>query len=128
MCEYNKTSHLEMVASVIDRHNRNCFQIKSGVITIISALLAIYADKGRIEYIYICVFPLVCGYVMESIYLKNERCYRDLYEDVRNNALTNYEMNIENYKKHHNFIESARSPSIFLMYFIIFIILLFLWA
>ena len=59
MCDADKIKHLEFIQNIIDRHNRNSFQIKFGTITVISALLAIYADKGDGRYILMCIVPLL---------------------------------------------------------------------
>ena len=126
---YNdKLKHLEFIQNIIDRHNRNSFQIKFGTITVISALLAIYADKGDERYIFMCTIPLLGGCIMDSIYLMYEKCYRDLYEDVRSGKVLNYNLSIDSYKKNHTIIGSLISSSIKWMYILLLFLLLILWA
>ena len=41
----NKIKHLEFIQSTITRMNQNSFQIKGWMITLVSALLALYASS-----------------------------------------------------------------------------------
>ena len=52
----NKIKHLEFIQTVITRMNQNSFQIKGWMITIVSALLALYASSGKQIYILVKIF------------------------------------------------------------------------
>lgn len=128
MNDSKKIKHLEFIQNIIDRHNRNSFQIKFGTITIISALLAIYADKGDLLYIIICIIPLLGGCIIDSVYLMNEKCFRELYEDVRNGKVSHFNLSIDSYKKNHTILESLFSSSIIWTYLLLIVLLFILWA
>jgi hypothetical protein len=81
-----KIKHLEFVQNVITRMNANSFQLKSWMITIVSALLALYASSEKILYIFVAVLPVIVFWCLDAYYLKQETLYRRLYQDIVNNS------------------------------------------
>ncbi len=81
MCE-NNTKHLEFIQNTVTRMNGNSFQIKAWTITIVSALLAIYASSRNINFILVAMFPPVMFWFLDTYYLMQERKFRGLYNDV----------------------------------------------
>lgn len=87
MNEHN-IKHLEFIQSIIARMNQNSFQMKGWAITIISALLAIFAasfDKsgsGNIGFLFVAIAPTFIFWVLDSYYLQQERKFRGIYNDV----------------------------------------------
>ncbi len=77
-----KLKHLEFIQNVITRMNTNSFQIKGWAITIVSALLAIYASSKNNYFIVVGVFPVVIFWLLDAYYLSQERKFRGLYNDV----------------------------------------------
>jgi hypothetical protein len=80
--EESKIKHLEFIQNVITRMNSNSFQIKGLVITIVSALLAIYASNKNEEFILIAIVPTILFWFLDAYYLQQERKFRGLYNDV----------------------------------------------
>lgn len=78
----NKIKHLEFIQSVITRMNQNSFQIKGWMITIVSALLALYASSANVEYILIAIAPAFMFWFLDAYYLQQERKLRGVYNDV----------------------------------------------
>lgn len=99
--------HLEFIQNIITRMNTNSFQIKEWMITIVSALLALFAssDKESVLYIFVAIVPTLIFWFLDSYYLQQERKYRGLYNDVREllipenqqDNITDFSMNIEEY-------------------------------
>lgn len=87
MNEHN-IKHLEFIQSNIARMNQNSFQMKGWSITIISALLAIFAasfDKsgsGNVGFLFVAIVPTFIFWVLDSYYLQQERKFRGMYNDV----------------------------------------------
>lgn len=87
MPEY-KVKHLEIVQSNIDRMNRCSFQIKGWNVTIISALLALYASSvegnncGNVIFLLIGIVPAFLFWVLDAYYLQQERKFRAVYNDL----------------------------------------------
>lgn len=89
--DYNKEQHLEFIQNNITRMNNCSFQMKGWMITIVSALLAIYAstfeNNSRIEsgnkvFLLVGVFPTIVFWILDSYYLQQERKFRGVYDDV----------------------------------------------
>ena len=74
--------HLEFIHNIITRMNTNSFQIKGWAVTIVSALLAIYASSKNEYFILVAIFPAVVFWFLDSYYLSQERKFRGLYNDV----------------------------------------------
>lgn len=88
MCENEqKIKHLEFIEGAINRMASNSFAMKGWMLTIIAALLAIYADSNPKNslYILIAIFPTVMFWLLDAYYLYIERKYRDLYNKLVNN-------------------------------------------
>ena len=78
----NKIKHLEFIQTVITRMNQNSFQIKGWMITIVSALLSLYASSGKQIYILVAIVPTVIFWFLDTYYLQQERKFRGVYNDV----------------------------------------------
>lgn len=77
-----KIKHLEFIQAVIMRMNSNSFQIKSWTITIVAALLAIFASTNNLNFILVSIFPVALFWLLDTYYLMQERKFRGLYNDV----------------------------------------------
>lgn len=80
--ENNKIKHLEFIQSTITRMNQNSFQIKGWMITLVSALLALYASSEKVVYILIAIVPTIMFCFLDAYYLQQERRFRGVYNDV----------------------------------------------
>lgn len=77
-----RLKHLEFIQAVITRMNINSFQIKGWTVTIVSALLAIYASSKNVNFIWVGIFPISIFWFLDSYYLSQELKFRGLYDDV----------------------------------------------
>ena len=94
-----KIKHLEFVQNVITRMNANSFQLKGWAITIVSALLALYASSDKVLYIFVAIVPVIIFWCLDAFYLKQERLYRKLYKDiVEDNNIQRFDMNASKYE------------------------------
>lgn len=76
--------HLEFIQGVINRHNSNSFRIKGWAITITAAIFAL---TGTIKEPYLCFIalgPTIMFWVLDSMFLANERCFVSLYSCAAN--------------------------------------------
>lgn len=90
-----KIKHLEFVQTNIARMNSCSFQIKGWMITVVSALLALFAasiDKetgnGNTMFLLVAILPTFTFWILDSYYLQQERKFRGLYNDIVNNLET----------------------------------------
>lgn len=84
-----KIKHLEFIQSNIARMNQCSFQMKGWMITVVSALLALFAasiDKetgaSNTAFIFIAIAPTVIFWFLDSFYLQQERKFRGIYNDI----------------------------------------------
>lgn len=82
----SKIEHLKMIQGIITRMNTNSFQIKGWTITLVSALLALYANSRKVTYIFIALIPVLIFWFLDSYYLQQERKFRELYKEIVNTA------------------------------------------
>ena len=78
----DKIKHLEMIQDVITRMNSNSFQIKSWSIMVLSALLALFASSANTLFILVSIVPMCIFWVIDTIYLQQERKFVELSEKV----------------------------------------------
>lgn len=78
----DKIKHLEFIQNTIIRMNTNSFQIKGMVVTIVSALLAIYATTSNVNFIFVAIIPTFLFWFLDSYYLQQERKFRGVYNNV----------------------------------------------
>jgi hypothetical protein len=129
----DKLKHLEFIQNVITRMNTNSFQIKGWTVTIVSALLAIYASSKNKYFILAAIFPNVIFWFLDSYYLQQERKFRGLYNDVAGifdnpKQLKPFEMRPDLYVGgKYSFWSVFVSRTIIKMYISIMIILVFLF-
>lgn len=74
--------HLEIIQDVITRMGSNSFQIKSWAIMTMSALLALFASNSNELFIAVAVVPTVIFWIIDTLYLQQERKFVCLYDKV----------------------------------------------
>lgn len=98
-----KRQHLEFIQNIITRMNTNSFQLKGLTITIVSALMAVYASNPKVLFVFFGIPPTILFWFLDTYYLQQERKFRGVYNDVaklKNNiAVKRYEMPIHKYDK-----------------------------
>lgn len=94
-----KIKHLEFIQGVINRMNSNSFQIKGWMITIVAALLALYASSSNVAYIFVGIVPTILFWLLDSYYLQQERKFRGVYDDVLKDSIPLFNMPIHNYSQ-----------------------------
>ena len=120
--DQDKIKHLEFVQAIITRMNANSFQIKGWSVTILSALLAVYASTKNELFILISLVPTIIFWLLDSYYLMQERKFRGLYKDIT--GITNTQPNLKSYemrpdlytKGEYNFFNVLRSATIASLY------------
>lgn len=132
----NKIKHLEFIQSTITRMNQNSFQIKGWMITLVSALLALYASSERVVYILIAIVPAVVFWFLDAYYLQQERRFRGVYNDVAGLSpddsrinVREFEMPIQKYQcGKYCYFNVLFSRTIFLLYGIVIVGLVIAFA
>jgi hypothetical protein len=98
----NKRKHLEFIQNIIGRMASNLFFLRGWTITIIAALLALFAKDKNSYIIYFLIVIVLVFWILDSYFLSQERSYRDLYNHVRKlkEEDIDFSMDISEYKKY----------------------------
>ena len=87
--------HLEMVQGVVNRLAHDSFLIKGWSMTILAAGI-IFVARSQIQSAYIVltfIIPVVGFWTLDGYFLWQERLFRKVYDEVRKQAKTDFEMN-----------------------------------
>lgn len=78
-----RIKHLEMLQAVITKMSNNSFVIKGWCVTLVAGLLALSAKDSNHTLVFIAYLPLLMMWGMDAFYLRQERLYRQLYDQCR---------------------------------------------
>lgn len=135
MSEQN-IKHIEFIQSNIARMNQNSFQMKGWAITILSALLAIFAasidnktGSGNVGFIFVAIVPTFIFWLLDSYYLQQERKFRGIYNDIAHLTEESKRINIREFEMPLNryndsgycFLSVMWSKAEFPLYFVLII-------
>ena len=76
---------------VINRHNSNSFRIKGWAITLVSAIFALTGTIKEPALCFIAIGPIVMFWILDSMFLANERCFISLYNCICDGGNLNVE-------------------------------------
>ena len=96
--------HLEMTQSVIDRMGRNSFQLKGWSMTLIVASTVLIARTNLPSpfFFLVLILPIIVFWGLDGYFLWQEKLFRGIYDDVRKQVDTNFEMNLKTQKNKPN--------------------------
>jgi len=78
-----KLKHLEFIQKTIERMATNSFLLKGWSLTITTALIAVSVKEQNIKFLFISILPIFVFWFLDSYYLKQEKLFRRLYDEVR---------------------------------------------
>lgn len=94
-----KIEHLKITQSVVERMARNSFMLKTWSVTLMSALFALAAAESKVEFSLIAYMPLAAFWYLDAYFLRQERLFRELYDNVRSSTSeTDFSLNTRQYK------------------------------
>ena len=79
----NKQKHLEMIQNVITRMANNSFMLKGWAVTLVAGIFALASNDANKIFFLIAYVPIITFWGLDASYLRQERLYRKLYDDVR---------------------------------------------
>jgi len=97
----DKQKHLEFIQGVINRMAGNSFLLKGWAVTLVSALFVL-AQKNAIKPdIILAYVPVIMFWLLDGYFLRQERLYRKLYDDVRtrHDGISDYGMDTRPYER-----------------------------
>ena len=93
-------NHLEMTQAVINRLGRNSFLLKSWSMTIlIAAMVLIGKENLQNQYFALSLFLPIAGFwILDGYFLWQERLFRQVYEEIRQQSDTDFKMDLSTHK------------------------------
>ena len=87
--------HLEMTQAVINRLGSNSFWVKSWSMILIVAALVLIAkpDIQNSYFVLVLIFPALGFWILDGYFLWQERLFRQIYDEIRVQSDTDFEMN-----------------------------------
>lgn len=77
------TKHLEFIQTIIARMAGNSFLLKGWTVTLAAALFALAAKESNGAFALLAVIPALSFWGLDAYYLRQERLFRKLYDDLR---------------------------------------------
>ena len=120
--------HLKMTQVVINRLANNCVLVKGWSMTIILAAM-VFIAKHDIPSPYFIPVPILLVWILDGYFLWQERLFRQVYDEIRIQTETNFEMNPMKHKDKPkcSWLSAIFSRTLFIFYLVelIFIVLVF---
>ena len=113
--------HLEMIQTVINRLGSNSFWVKSWSIILIVAAMVLIAkqDIQNPYFVLALILPTLGFWILDGYFLRQERLFRQVYDEIRVQSDTDFEMNP---MKHRNKPKCSWLSAIFSLTLVIFYI------
>ena len=116
-------THLDFIHNTINRMSNNSFLIKGWTITFISLLFAFAVNGSKIGFLLLSLLPIICFWFLDSYYLRQERLFRKLYDEVRTKkSKEKYCMDTQHFKKRETFLSAFFSPTVATLYITIILL------
>ena len=114
--------HLEMTQAVINRLGRNSFLLKSWSMTILVAAMVLIARENlqNSYFVLVLFLPIVGFWILDGYFLWQERLFRYVYDDIRQQTDTDFKMDLG---KHKGKPKSSWISAIFSLTLIIFFLI-----
>jgi hypothetical protein len=115
----NKRKHLEFIQRVINRMAGNLFFLRGWTITLIVALLALFAKDANHIYIFVVYFPVIIFWILDGYFLSQERLFRALYDHVRklDESKIDFSMDTKRFQTNENgWLSSIFSQTLIIFY------------
>ena len=78
-----RIAHLQMIQAVVTRMAGNSFLVKGWTVTLVAALFALAAADDNRFFVYVAYLPAVMFWALDAYFLRQERLFRQLYDQVR---------------------------------------------
>ena len=124
MCEYDKKHHMDLVEAQILRMSENSKQMKTWCFALVTGVVGIYVQTNNWRFLWIGFIAIFLFAWLDAYYLLLERKFRCVYKDIVRDAISPYDMPLDNYKKGvKNHLDPIISVSIWPFYLIAIIVL-----
>lgn len=81
-------AHLGFIQGVITRMGSNSFLLKGWSVTLVTAIFALSAKDADHRFVLLAYFPVIIFWVLDGVFLHQEKLFRKLYEEVANGNIS----------------------------------------
>jgi hypothetical protein len=122
----DRVKHLEFIQAVVTRLGNNSFLVKGWGMTLAGAFIAFSVNKLSWKIALAGLIPVTGFWLLDSYFLRQERLFRKLYNDVRKRDTTVevFDMNHTIHKEVTSWASTALSHTMLLFYGPLVVILL----
>jgi hypothetical protein len=119
-----RIKHLEFIQGIISRLSANSFLIKGWAITVAGAFYAYTASHFNWRVASVSLLPTFAFWYLDSYFLRQERLFRCLYNDVRRAEHTTepFSMSVTPYVKANPIWKAAGSRTLWPLYGLILVV------
>ena len=123
------SEHLKIIQAVISRLASNSFLIKGLSLTLIVAGMVLIAmkDLEKPYLVFPLLFPVLVFWFLDGYFLWQERLFRKIYDEVRIQSDTDYNMGVERHKPEVRQLRATFSTTLMLFYLVEVAIVVFLF-
>ncbi|MFF3864164.1 hypothetical protein [Micromonospora sp. NPDC001898] len=79
----DRVKHLELIQAIVTRLGNNSFLIKGWTLAIGSAFFVVATNRLSWKIVAVAFAPIVIFWMLDAFYLRQERLFRKLYDEVR---------------------------------------------
>jgi hypothetical protein len=108
--------HMDYVQAVISRLANNSFVMKGWALTLSSALLGFAASQGQAMLAFAAVVPAMAFWLLDTYFLRQERAFRDMFDDIAAKKVTDFQIKPAPYAKRQLWWRAGKSLSLSTFY------------
>lgn len=127
----NKLRHLDFIQLTITRMAANSFFLKAWAVTLVAALFALIAKDVNHRYALVALVPVILFWILDAYYLRQEKLYRLLYDDVRSRDEDKIDFSLhtaEYVKDAPTWFDVMFTKTLFLFYGVLLILVIILYG
>ncbi|SCF03276.1 hypothetical protein [Micromonospora mirobrigensis] len=119
-----RIKHLEFIQAIVNRLGTNSFLIKGWAITVTAAIFAFEAKDPNWRMALTTFLPVVAFWLLDSYFLRQERLFRRLYDDVRrkDSSTEPFSMDVRPYQRAVRLSAVVRSRTMVIFYGVLFVL------
>jgi hypothetical protein len=112
LAEPNIDKHLEFIQAIISRQAHNSFVIKGWTVTLCTVLVAFAAHQEDLKFAVVLLIPAIAFWCLDGYYLRQERLFRFLYDDVRAGKVEPFGLGTDKYRPTCRWTDAMAAPSV----------------
>ncbi|MFD6169650.1 hypothetical protein [Streptomyces coeruleorubidus] len=113
-----RLKHLEFLQAVITRLSNHSFLVKGWALTLAAGFFAVASSQQSWQVAASGLVPLACFWFLDGLFLRQERLFRHLYDDVRRPGVEveTLSMDVRPYLRRISWFEATFSRTLQLFY------------